>query len=140
MIRTLSPAWLLLFSIPSAYAFEQTTRMMDGGNRFWITMIAVQFLATLGYVASSLAQWAKWPDGTLTERLEVVQGFLTSILAGNIAYYAGYYYMAWPEIACFIATAVCGWGGDKFLSPLLTRISNLFTTLFGKDINGKQEN
>lgn len=112
-----------------AFALEQGLRTIDpGAGRFWATMGAVQLLALLGYAGSSLAQWAKWPDGTLLDRLTIMQGAVTSILAGNLCYYGGFYLLPiWqinlPEIGCFIATPVAGWGGDKFISPILARIT-----------------
>lgn len=118
------PSWLLPMLIPtSALALDTTVRSMDGGGRFWVTLFAVQILATLGYAASSLAQWQGWPDGTLGVRLNIVQGMLTAILAGNIGFYGGYYYFNLAEVVCFITAAVAAWGGDKFLSPLLSRIT-----------------
>lgn len=119
----MSPAWLLLVSVNAAIAAEQTTRLMTGDDRFWWTLLAVQVLAALGYAASSLAQWAGWPDGTLAMRLNIVQGAVTAFLAGNIGFYGSFYYFSLAEVVCFITAAVAAWGGDKFLSPLLSRIT-----------------
>jgi hypothetical protein len=65
-------------------------------------------------------------------RLKILQGLVVALLAGNIAYYGGYYYFTLAEIACFIAAAVAAWGGDKFLTPLLQRVLELFSRVFGK--------
>jgi len=118
-----SSVWLLLFAFPYATAAEQMSRSLIGDTRFWVVAAAVQVLGVIGYLASSLAQWAKWPDGTLIERLALVQGSVTALLAANIAFYGGYYYVECPEIVAFIAAAVASWGGDKFISPILVRIT-----------------
>jgi len=120
---------LLVFFPGTAWAVEQTLRIMDpGAGRFWAAMLAVQVLAAVGYCGSNLAQWAKWPDGSLLDRLTIAQGAVTAVMAGNFAYYGGYYLLpTWqitlPEIGCFIATPVAAWGGDKFISPILSRIT-----------------
>jgi hypothetical protein len=120
---------LLLFLLPiAALAAEVAGRSLDGSWRFWVTLVAVQMATTLGYGASSLPQWAKWRDGSLYERLVIVQGFWVAMLAGNIAYYGSFYYLPsmgvlTNEVGCFIGAAVAGFGGDRFLTPLLFRIT-----------------
>lgn len=97
--------------------------------RFWFAFLAVQFLNVLGYGASSLPELANWinADGTaverLTRRFKIIQGCMVAMLAGNIAYYGAMYYFGVADIGCFISAAVCAYGGDKFLSPLLSRIT-----------------
>lgn len=115
--------WILLLAVNTAIAAEQTTRHMEGDERFWWTLLAVQVLCSMGYAASSLAQWAGWPDGSLAVRLNIVQGGVTAFLAGNIGFYGAYYYFTLAEVASFIAAAVAAWGGDKFISPILSRIT-----------------
>lgn len=135
---SIGSAWLLCFVPVLAWAADQVLIPFDPSTgRFWITFAMVQVLNLLGYGASSLPQLASWIDeGTarevLEKRLTIVQGVLVSIMAGNIAYYAGRY-SVWPavlpanfgatEIVCFISAAVAAYGGDKFLSPLLSRIT-----------------
>lgn len=128
---------LLLLMVPAAAIaaesmlakFEPTT------TRFWMEFVAVQFLNALGYAASSLPQLANWVDdsGTnveqLTRRYKIISGCCVAAMAGNIGYYGGMYYVGVAEIGCFIAAAVCAYGGDKFLTPLLSRI----TGTVGKD-------
>lgn len=122
---------LPLFLLPAvAYAAAQATLAVDAGStRFWVALVAVQVLAAFGYAASSLPEWAQWVDDTggavaiAERRLKIVQGFMIALLAGNIAYYGGFYYFAIAEIPSFIAGAVAAYGGDKFLSPLLSRIT-----------------
>lgn len=120
--------FLILSSPIAAMAAEAAGRALDGSSRFWVTLLAVQILTTLGYGASSLVQWAKWTDGTLADRLLIVQGWWIAMLAGNVAYYGGFYYLPsvgviTNEVGCFIAAAVAGFGGDRFMAPLLLRLT-----------------
>ena len=125
-----APLFLLCIAFPCvALAVDQSLRIMDPGtSRFWAAMLAVQVLGAVGYCGSNLAQWARWPDGSLLDRLTIAQGAVTSLLAANFAYYGGFYLLpTWqinlPEIGCFIATPIAAWGGDKFISPILSRIT-----------------
>jgi hypothetical protein len=129
---------LLLASVPlAALAAEQAVRMFEPGTvRFWVTLGAVQMLWLVGYGASSLPAWAKWPDGTMQDRLTIVSGVITSGIAGNIGYYGGYYLVGLAEISCFISTGLAGWGGDKFLTPLLGRVVTAFDAILGKGAAG----
>lgn len=116
-----------------ALAAEQVVRVFEPGTvRFWVTLGAVQLLWMFGYAASSLPLWAKWPDGTVQDRLTIVQGVVVGCIAGNIAYFGGYYIGNLAEIACFIGTGLAGWGGDKFLTPLLGRVVAAYEAIFGK--------
>lgn len=132
--------WFLLPLAPlAALAADQAVRALDpGAPRFWWTMGFVQGLALLGYGCSSLQQWAGWIDDTggpvtvLERRLRIVQGMLIGFMAGNCAYYGGFYYFGLHEAACFLAAAIGAYGGDKFLSPLLVRFSGMFKAVFGK--------
>lgn len=135
LIRGLPPApfisiasgWLLALLPLAALGAEQLLRVFEPGNwRFWAAFGVVQLLWLWGYLASSLPAWAKWDDGTVLDRLTIVQGTFVAALAGNIAYHGGFYYLGLAEIVCFIATSVAAWGGDKFLSPLLQRGYALF--------------
>ncbi len=126
-------AALVLALVPLSVAAEQLVRGFDAGApRFWAALVAVQFLWAIGYAASSLPVWAKWPDGALQDRLTIVQGVVVSGLAGNIAYYGGFYYIGFAEIACFIGSGLAGWGGDKFLTPLLSRLTAAIEALTGR--------
>lgn len=103
--------------------FDPTT------SRFWAACLAVQVLAVIGFGASSLPSLAGWVDcnGTDVERLErklnIIRGGIVSLMAANICYYGGYYYMGAAEVGCFMAAAVAAYGGDKFIMPLLSRIT-----------------
>lgn len=124
-------SFLLLMAIPAAaFAAEAVLAKFEPTTmRFWMAFIAVQFLNVLGYAASSLPQLANWVDdsGTnverLTRRYKIISGCCVAAMAGNIGYYGGMYYVGVAEIGCFIAAAVCAYGGDKFLTPLLARIT-----------------
>lgn len=114
----------------AAYAAEQAMRALDpGAPRFWWALVAVQILSLVGYAASSLPQWAGWIDDSggavavLERRLKIVQGLAIAILAGNCAYYGGFHYFGMAEVLCFGAAAVAAYGGDRFLSPLLSRLT-----------------
>lgn len=121
---------LLLMVVPvAAFAAEALQKFEPTTMRFWVACLAVQFLNSLGYAASSLPELANWIDdgGTAVERLtrkfKIIRGCCIAALAGNIGYYGGLYYMGVAEVGCFIAAAVCAYGGDKFLTPLLSRIT-----------------
>ena len=116
--------------VPAVALATQATWSADAGTlRFWLAFGAVQACAGWGYTCSSLRQWAGWVDKTggevavMERRLALFQGVAIAFLAGNIAYYGGYYYAGLSEIVCFIGAAVSAYGGDKFLSPLLSRIT-----------------
>jgi hypothetical protein len=122
---------LLLVLVPiAAYAAEAVTRELDAESwRFWAAFIAVQILWGLGYAGSSLQEWAGWQDKSggdvaiAERRLKIIQGMVIAALAGNIAYFGGHYYLGVAQVACFIGAAAAAWGGDKFLTPILTRIT-----------------
>lgn len=123
---------LLLAVVPLSVAAEQLVQAFDpSASRFWAALAAVQVLWLFGYAASSLPVWAKWPDGTVGDRLTIVQGALVAGLAGNIAYYGGYYYAGFAEVACYIGSGVAGWGGDKFLTPVLQRVNAAIAAFTG---------
>jgi len=123
--------WLAPALVPfAAMAADQAIRSIDpGAARFWWVFLAVQVLALVGYAASSLPQWAGWIDtaggaqAILERRLKIVQGTVIAVLAGNCGYYGGFYYFALPEVLCFGTTAIAAYGGDKVLSPLLSRLT-----------------
>ena len=122
----------MLAVIPLSVAAESLVRSFDpSAPRFWASLAAVQFLWLLGYTASSLPVWAKWPDGALADRLTILQGVVVSGLAGNVAYYGGYYHVGFAEVVCFIGAGIAGWGGDKFLTPILQRVNAAIGALTG---------
>ena len=94
------------------------------GNSFAGLLMFAQGLALVGYLASSLPTWAGWLDGSVLQRLTIIQGAIVAILAGNVAFFlsveAGI-----SQILCLLSAAAGGYGGDKVLVPLLNR-------LFGK--------
>lgn len=121
---------LAFMALPAvAVAAEGGMRPLDGSLRFWVAAMAVMVLALAGYSASSLPQWAQWLDDTggpvviRERRLKIVQGLVIALLAGNIAYYGGFYYLAIAEVACFIAAALGAYAGDRFLNPLVSRMT-----------------
>ena len=125
-LHWLAPALL----IPAAAIAEQAVRVLDPGEwRFWLAFLFVQGLAGLGWCASSLALSAGWIDSTggevaqLERRLKILQGGAICILASNLAYYGGFYGAGWAEIYCFGAAALAAYGGDKFVSPLFSRLT-----------------
>lgn len=123
--------WLPLVAVPLAvYAADAVVRTLDASTwRFWGAAFAVQLLWLIGYGASSLPEWAQWRDRTggdvaiAERRLRIIQRMLLACLAGNVAYYGGYYYYTLAEILCFLAAAVAAYGGDKFLGAVLARIT-----------------
>lgn len=123
--------WGPLALVPlDVYAAEQAVLRIDaGGVRFWAATAAVQMLWLSGYAASSLPEWAQWKDtnggevAIATRRLKIIQGMVIAGLSGNIAYFGGFYYFGIAEVGCFIAAAVAAYGGDKFLTPVLGRIT-----------------
>lgn len=130
-LARLALRWLPLALVPLAVAAaEAAVRELDAsGVRFWAAFAAVQVLWLLGYAGSSLPQLAKWQDTTGGEvaiaerRLTIIQGVAVAALAGNIAYFGGYYYAGLAQVVCFIGAAAAAWGGDKFLTPILARIT-----------------
>lgn len=107
-----------------AFAASATLDTLPVNDRFWGALLAVQFITALGYLASSLPTWARWLDdeATLEQRLSVISGALTAVLAGNVAYFGALHYMHVAEVGAFISSGVAAWGGDKFLTPILQRI------------------
>jgi len=127
-------ALILALSFAVAFAAaDSNARTLSGDVRFWVALIAVQVLWVAGHAASSLPQWAQWLDDSgepvvvRERRLKIVQGAIVSGLAGNIAYYGGYYYINLAEVACFISAAIAAYGGDRFLTPILGRITGRIT-------------
>jgi hypothetical protein len=133
-------SWWLLALVPlAAFAADQAVHSIDpGAPRFWVALGAVQVLSLVGYAASSLPQWAGWikdtggPVAVLERRLKIVQGMVIALLAGNCAYYGGHHYWGLAEILAFGTAAMASYGGDKFLSPLMSRIATMFQAAFGK--------
>lgn len=128
-----------LWAPAAAVLAEAAMRTLEPGtSRFWWTLGVVQVLGLFGYGCSSIPQLAGWIDPTgdvvvrLERRLKIIQGAMIALLAGNLAYYGGYYYGGVVEIGCFGAAALAAYGGDKFLSPLLQRATDLYTRIFGK--------
>lgn len=118
-----------LWAPAAAVLAEAGVRTMNFSSaQFWWTLAAVQLLGCFGYGCSSLPQFAGWIDPTggavvqLERRLKIMQGVLIALLAGNLAYYGSWYYN-FAEIVCFGAAALAAYGGDKFLTPLLSRLT-----------------
>jgi hypothetical protein len=125
-LNSIASAFLLALIPLSALAADMAVGKLDLGNlRFWGVLAAVQAVTLVGYCASSLPQWAGWVDGTALVRLTIIQGVVTSLMAGNIAFFTGLYYAGLTEIVALMAAGAGGFGGDKFLVPVLQR-------LFGK--------
>lgn len=75
-----------------------------------------------GYGSSSLSMWAGWADGTVRDRLLIIQGLMAAMFGGNVAYLGGLYMADLPEWMALMAAGAGGFGGDKFLAPLMQRI------------------
>jgi len=95
-----------------------------------IQFVAVQGISLMAHGASSLTEWAQWKDdsGTpvelATRRLKVIQGLIISILAGNVAYYGIQFTTEKiDEVPSLILAGVAAYGGDRFLTPILQRIT-----------------
>lgn len=120
-----------LFLIPiAAFAADRAALDLTNG-RWWAILGFVQAITLLGYAASSLSQWAGWIDGTVLVRLQIIQGVMVAILAGNVAYFTALHSANLPEVYALMSSGAGGYGGDKFLTPLLTRI-------FGRATGEKQ--
>lgn len=123
--------WLIVICmcVPLAAYAAASFSEQAGTARFWAAAAAVQVLSLFGYAGSALPDWAQWVDDTgglvaiAERRLKILKGMVLAFLAGNVAYFGGYYLAGAPEIACFIAAAVAAYGGDKFLAPVLGRIT-----------------
>lgn len=117
--------------LPALVAYAAVNVFDPTTTRFWVALACVQFIGVMGFCASSLPTFAGWVDsaGTpveiLERRLVILRGLIVAQLAANICYYGGYYYMDITEIGCFIASSVAAYGGDKFLTPLLARITGV---------------
>lgn len=127
---------LLLLMVPfTAYAADTAAKAMDFTSlATWITLGAVMLLTLAGYAGSSLPQWAGWVQGDLTTRLQLAAGLITALLAGNFAYFLARH-LDMPGIVCFMAATAGGWGGDKFLAPLLGRLTDLISAAIGERKN-----
>lgn len=125
--------WIPALMAPAAVLAEAMRAFDASSGRFWIALAVAQVISLLGYGASSLPQWAGWVDDTggavamLERKLKIIQGLVIAFLAGNIAYFGGLYY-ALAEIPCFGAAALAAYGGDKFLTPLLSRLTGRATS------------
>jgi MFS family permease len=113
-------ALVLVASAALAEHFEPDLRT----DAFWWLFIAIQIAWLLGYLASSLPRWGKWLDGVAdTEyKLAIVAGVLCALLAGNIAYYLGYYELHLKRLYCIFAAIGGGFLGEKYLTPLFQRL------------------
>lgn len=88
---------------------------------FWGMLAFAQALTVVGYLASSLPQWAGWIDGTVLQRLTILQGAVVAWFAGNVGYLLAVSNEL-SQIMCLLSAAAGGYGGDKFLMPLMQRI------------------
>jgi hypothetical protein len=114
----------------AAIAADKAVRALDASEpSFWLSLAAVQVLALFGYGCSSLHEWAGWVDDTggqvavLERRLKIVQRMLIGLLAGNGAYFGGFYYYALAQVLCFGAAAAAAYGGDKVLAIVFARFT-----------------
>ena len=124
--------WILTLVPMLAYSAEQTARTLEGDSTtsaFWYLLLAVQVLSLIGHIASSLGEWAQWHDTSGSQldiksrRYRLMQGGAVSILAGNIAYFGGYYLVSIGHIEALISSAMAAWAGDRFLTPLMERFT-----------------
>lgn len=91
---------------------------------FWGLFGVVQACWIVGYSLSSLPKWGKWIDGSadIEYKLNIVVGVLFSLVAGNLAYYLGFYEFGWKLLYCICGALAGGFAGEKWLSPLLMRV------------------
>lgn len=129
--------WAALFWVPAlAQAAEAiTSRALTFDGRFLVAHLFVMFLSVCGWAGSSLPKVAGWVDG-VKEKLEILQGIIIAQIAGGIAYYGGFYLMPGygyqlAEVACFMATIVASWGGDRFMTPLLNTFARFAERVTG---------
>jgi len=94
-----------------------------------LLFISVQIICVLGYASASLADWAAWKDSSGTEieraerRLKLIQGLLIGLMAGNVCYYGGGAYLGTDGLTSMIGAGIGAYGGDRILTPILTRIT-----------------
>lgn len=124
-----SPPWWVLWFLPCAALATEEITTAEGIISALLIFLGVQFVSLVGHGAASLPDWAQWSDqdGTRVEvaarRLKIIQGLLISILAGNISFYGGQYYAGLHEIPGLIGSGMAAYGGDRFLTPILSRIT-----------------
>lgn len=106
--------------VASAAAAQVALLEMEPAG-FWTLMAGAQVLILLSYAASSLPIWSGWIDGTLTQRLTILQSLLVALVAGNVAFFLSFEY-GFSKLIALIAAAAGGYGGDKLLAPLMARI------------------
>ena len=118
--------WLLLLGVSVAHAADSILlRAIENdwrGETFWWTFIAVQVLWAIGYLSSSLPKWAKWTTADTEGRLTVIAGALCALIAGNTAYYMGYYEMGFKTLYCLFGAIGGGFLGEKYLTPLFQKL------------------
>lgn len=111
----------LLAVATAAAATEQQKLLTDPALVPWLTWLWVVALSAIGWAASSLATLAGWVDGSMADRLKIIQGVIASVLAGVVAFLLGKY-AAVPELLVFLGVAGAGFMGEKYLLPLFQRI------------------
>jgi hypothetical protein len=120
-------ARLVLLAPTAAIAAEVGARTLErewASDTFWWLFGGVQLLWAIGYCSSSLPKWGKWIDGdaSTADKLAVVAGVLCALLAGNAAYYLGYYEAGLARLYCLLAAAGGGFMGERYLTPLFSKM------------------
>ena len=120
---------LLLAIVPTASAAAlETVKVIDlESGRWWAVLLFVQVITLVGYAASSLSQWAGWIDGTILQRLTIMQGMFAALLAGNMSYFLGLHYAGLSEIMAMMASGAGGYGGDRYLVPMFQKLLGRLT-------------
>ena len=122
---------ILLLAVPfAAMAAEQSIKQFDlSSARWWAILAFVQVVTIIGYMASSLSQWAGWIDGTVLQRMTILQGAIAALMAGNMSYFLGLHYAGLSEVMALMSAGAGGFGGDRFITPVLQRMFGKATGL-----------
>jgi len=104
------------------------TPALGGEQALVWAFFGVQLVSVAGHAAASLVDWADWADKSgapvdiARRRLKLLQGLAISLLAGNACYY-GSSHLGVGEIPGLLGSGIAAYGGDRFLTPLLTRLT-----------------
>lgn len=97
-------------------------------SEIWIAtwvFLCVQVVCLVGYGAARLSDWARWRDdsGTAVEqterKLQLFQGMLVSLFAGNVAYYAGATLAEGNGVPLMVGAGAAAYSGDKVLQRMM---------------------
>lgn len=121
--------WWLLWLLPTVVLAAEQVALVSGVTEIILIFFGVQLVSVVGHGAASLTDWAQWGDRSgssvdmYARRLKLVQGLLLSGLAGNAFFYGSQQMADLSEIPALLGAGVAAYGGDRFLTPILTRIT-----------------